>query len=239
MAQAAEEEILREQQELTAREAAEQALREAALQAALHAAAQAQARRAAELEAAEAASARQRAADEQALRELQLRRHEDEQRRLAAEVAAAEAARLAAVPPAPEPLPDRLPERTLVMVVDDSKVVRVKTSRLLAKHHYQVALAEDGEQALQLIARERPQVLITDVEMPGIDGIELTRRLRANASTARLPIIMVTSADDRLRGVANEVGVSVLLGKPYADEALIDSIEKLAGIAPAVRLSTA
>jgi len=144
---------------------------------------------------------------------------------------------LAAVPPPPEP--DRLPEQTLVMVVDDSKVVRVKTSRLLAKHQYRVALAEDGEQALLQIASELPHVLITDVEMPGIDGIELTRRLRANASTARLPIIMVTSADDRLRDVANEVGVSVLLGKPYSDEALIASIEQLAGIAPAARLSTA
>jgi CheY-like chemotaxis protein len=242
MAQLAEEEFLREQQEQAARVAAEQAEREAereaTLRATLQAEAQAQAQRAAAREAAEAL-ARQRAAEDHARREFQLRQQEEEQRRLAAAAAQAEATRLAAAPPAHEPEPDRVPEQTLVMVVDDSKVVRVKTSRLLAKHHYQVVLAEDGEQALQLIAREMPQVLITDVEMPGIDGVELTRRLRAKAGTARLPIIMITSADDRLRGVAKEVGVSVLLGKPYADDALIDSIEKLAGIAPGARLSTA
>jgi len=233
----AEDEIRREQEAQAARHAAEQAERdaaeqaaaeqEAALRAAYRAADEALARRAAERAAAEAL-ARQQAAEEHAERELQRQQQEAEQLRLAA-----------VQPPPPPPAPSRLPEQTLVMVVDDSKVVRVKTSRLLAKHQYRVVLAEDGEQALQQIAGDLPQVLITDVEMPGIDGIELTRRLRANASTAQLPIIMVTSADDRLRGVADEVGVSVLLGKPYADEALIASIEQLAGIAPAARLSPA
>ena len=237
MPQAAEDEIRREQEQLAARQAAERASRdaaeqaaaeqEAALRAAYRAAEEAQARRVAEREAAEAL-ARQQAADEHARRELQRQQQEAEE--------AEEQRRLAAVPP---PAPSRLPEQTLVMVVDDSKVVRVKTSRLLAKHQYRVVLAEDCEQALLQIASDPPQVLITDVEMPGIDGIELTRRLRANASTAQLPIIMVTSADDRLREVADEVGVSVLLGKPYADEALIGSIEQLVGIAPASRLSPA
>ena len=235
MPQAAEDEIRREQEQLAARQAAERASRdaaeqaaaeqEAALRAAYRAAEEAQARRVAEREAAEAL-ARQQAADEHARRELLRQQQEAEEERQ----------RLAAMPP---PAPSRLPEQTLVMVVDDSKVVRVKTSRLLAKHQYRVVLAEDGEQALLQIASDPPQVLITDVEMPGIDGIELTRRLRANAGTATLPIIMITSADDRLRGVADEVGVSVLLGKPYAEEALIASIEQLAGIAPAARLSTA
>lgn len=241
MPDAVEDELRREQEALAARHAAEQAERdaaeraaaeqEAALRAAYRAAEEASARRAAERAAAEA-QARQQAAEEHAQRELQRQQQEAEEQ---------ERQRLAAVPPPPppEPAPSRLPEQTLVMVVDDSKVVRVKTSRLLAKHQYRVLLAEDGEEALRLIAGDLPQVLITDVEMPGIDGIELTRRLRAQASTAQLPIVMITSADDRLRGVADEVGVSVLLGKPYADEALIASIEQLAGIAPAARLSAA
>jgi exodeoxyribonuclease-1 len=108
---------------------------------------------------------------------------------------------------APEPL---------VMVVDDSKVVRVKTSRLLAAHHFRVSLAEDGQAALEVIAREAPQVLITDVEMPGMDGLSLTRAVRADARTATLPVVMITSADDRLKDEAAAAGVTVLMGKPYS-----------------------
>lgn len=117
------------------------------------------------------------------------------------------------------------------MVVDDSKVVRVKTGRLLEKHHFRVAVAADGAEALSRIADEKPDLVITDVEMPGVDGVELTRRLRAAPATATLPVIMITSADDRMRGVADEVGVSMLLGKPYADEALVDAVARLAGVA--------
>ena len=76
-------------------------------------------------------------------------------------------------------------------------------------------------------------MLITDVEMPGVDGFELTRRLRADRRSAALPIIMVTSADDRLGGAAAEAGVTVLLGKPYSDDVLIGHIARLAGVSDA------
>jgi CheY-like chemotaxis protein len=116
------------------------------------------------------------------------------------------------------------------MIADDSKVVRVKTSRLLAAHGFRVALAEDGEQALSLIAQDLPQVLVTDVEMPHLDGLDLTRRLRADPRTAGLPVVMITSADDRLRDVAGEAGVTVLMGKPYAEQDLVAHVARLAGV---------
>ena len=119
------------------------------------------------------------------------------------------------------------------MVADDSKVVRVKTSRLLAAHHYRISLAENGEAALRLIEAEPPQLLITDVEMPGIDGFELTRRVRSNPHTAHIPIILITAADDRLRAAAAEAGVSVLLGKPYAEDELMAQIARLGNCAAA------
>lgn len=141
-----------------------------------------------------------------------------EAQRLEAERRAAEEAARAAPPP-------RLaPEQTLVMVADDSKVVRVKTSRLLAQHGYRVALAEDGQAAVRLMAAEMPHVLITDVEMPGMDGFELTRHVRGHAQTAHIPIIMITSADDRLKDAAAEAGVTMLLGKPYSEDDLIACI---------------
>lgn len=131
-------------------------------------------------------------------------------------------------PPAPAGLaPLRPPGPPTVLVADDSKVVRVKTGRLLEKQGWRVLLAEDGQAAVQLLQSESPDLLITDVEMPGLDGFELTRRLRASARWARLPVIMVTSSDDKHRDEAFAVGVNVLLGKPYADEALVAHAKQL------------
>jgi CheY-like chemotaxis protein len=111
------------------------------------------------------------------------------------------------------------------MVADDSKVVRVKTSRLLAQYQYQVSLAADGLEAAKQIDDGMPHVLITDVEMPGMDGFELTRHVRSNPRTAHIPVIMITAADDKHRADAELAGVSVLLGKPYPEEELIAHIE--------------
>jgi len=142
-----------------------------------------------------------------------------EAERLEAERRAAERAAVAVAP--------RLaPEQTLVMVADDSKVVRVKTSRLLAQRGYRVVLADNGEDAVAKLDGDLPHVLITDVEMPGIDGFELTRTVRASARTAHLPVIMITAADD-LAQAAADAGVSLLLGKPFDDDALIAGIERL------------
>jgi len=72
-------------------------------------------------------------------------------------------------------------------------------------------------------------VVITDVEMPGMDGFELTRHIRASPHTAHIPVIMITAADDRHREHADVAGVSVLMGKPYPDDALIAHIRVAMG----------
>jgi CheY-like chemotaxis protein len=107
--------------------------------------------------------------------------------------------------------------------------VRIKTGRLLAQHQYQVAYANDGLDAVQQLQSRLPDVVITDVEMPGMDGFELTRHIRGNAQTAQLPVIMITAADDRHREQAASAGVSVLLGKPYPEDALIAHIRLAMG----------
>lgn len=220
----ADDEARQHREAAAAHKAAHEAAQEAARASARRAAIEAQrlrdeARAAAQRKAAEAhAEAQRRAAADAA--------------RLAAEqqtlLQAARAAPRPAAPPAPvpPPPPPPLPHDTLVMVADDSKVVRVKTSRLLQQHQYRVVLAEDGQQAADLIERETPAVLITDVEMPGLDGFALTRHVRAHRHAARIPIIMITSADDRLKVAAAAAGVTLVLGKPYAEQALIDGIEQ-------------
>ena len=177
-------------------------------------------------QAAQAAQAeRERRAAEQAERErvaLAAAAAEAEAEREAQRLAAEQAA----VPPPPPP---KSAAQTLVLVADDSKVVRIKTGRLLAQHQYQVSYASDGLDAVQQMQAQPPDVLITDVEMPGMDGFELTRHIRGNPQTAQLPVIMITAADDRHRDEASAAGVSVLLGKPYSDEALIAHIRLAMG----------
>ena len=113
------------------------------------------------------------------------------------------------------------------MVADDSKVVRIKTGRLLSAHKYQVLMAEDGLDAAKQIENSVPDLLITDVDMPGMGGLQLVRHLRANPRTLGIPIIMVTADSEVLRTEALESGVNVLLGKPYPEEQLIAHIQRL------------
>jgi len=127
-----------------------------------------------------------------------------------------------AMPPAAADDPAVQP---MVMVADDSKVVRVKTGRILAQHPYRVCFAADGLEALQMIQASPPSLLITDVDMPGLDGFELTRRLRAEPATARLPVIMITAADATHRAAAKQAGVDVVLGKPFSEEDLIGHVQ--------------
>ena len=113
-----------------------------------------------------------------------------------------------------------------VLVVDDSKVVRIKTSRLLEKNHYRVLLADDGLSAVACLEVQPADLLITDVEMPGLDGFGLTQRLRASPRWAGLPVIMITSANDKHRAEAAAAGVDVLLGKPYDEQTLLVEVQR-------------
>ncbi|MBV8658633.1 MAG: Hpt domain-containing protein [Burkholderiales bacterium] len=118
----------------------------------------------------------------------------------------------------------------VVMVVDDSLTVRKITGRLLAREGYQVVTAKDGVDALQQLQDVRPAVMLLDVEMPRMDGFELTRNLRANADTRGIPIIMITSRTaDKHKNYAFELGVSVFLGKPYQEDELLEHIRRLIG----------
>ena len=112
----------------------------------------------------------------------------------------------------------------VVLLADDSKMVRVKTSKLLAAHGFQIVTAVDGLDAVKQLEGSLPDLVITDVDMPGMDGFGLTTHLRRTARTAHIPIVMITSAEDRHREEAMRVGVGLVLGKPYPEDALIAHI---------------
>ena len=114
---------------------------------------------------------------------------------------------------------DELP---LVLVVDDSITVRRVTQRLLKREGFRVALANDGLQALEKLQEEKPAVMLSDIEMPRMDGFDLVRTLRADAQLRDLPVIMITSRiAQKHRDHAIELGVDHYLGKPYSEEELL------------------
>jgi len=116
----------------------------------------------------------------------------------------------------------------LVMVVDDSLTVRKITTRLLVRAGYQVVTAKDGIDALEQLSEISPSVMLLDVEMPRMDGFELTKRLRQDSKTKQTPIIMITSRTaDKHRDYALQLGVNVYLGKPFQEEELLQQIAAL------------
>jgi chemosensory pili system protein ChpA (sensor histidine kinase/response regulator) len=116
----------------------------------------------------------------------------------------------------------------LIMVVDDSLTVRKIASRLLTRQGYRVVTAKDGAEALELLQDERPGVMLLDIEMPRMDGFEVTRHVRADAKTQDLPIVMITSRTaEKHRLHAFELGVDTFMGKPFQDDMLLQEIDML------------
>ena len=119
----------------------------------------------------------------------------------------------------------------LILVVDDSITVRRVTQRLLQREGYRVALAADGLQALERLQEEQPTVVLSDIEMPRMDGFDLARNIRADAALRELPIIMITSRiAEKHREHAMELGVNHYLGKPYSDEELLSLVKHYASL---------
>jgi chemosensory pili system protein ChpA (sensor histidine kinase/response regulator) len=120
-------------------------------------------------------------------------------------------------------------EAPLVLVVDDSLTVRKVTQRLLVREGYRVILAKDGLEALERLAQERPTVVLSDIEMPRMDGFDLLRNVRADGQLADLPVIMITSRiAQKHRDVAMELGANHYLGKPYGEEELLALVARYA-----------
>ncbi|MEA3194849.1 MAG: hypothetical protein QOD26_3182, partial [Betaproteobacteria bacterium] len=141
---------------------------------------------------------------------------------LAVRARAAAAAAAAPVEPVPVAPAVAVPA---VMVVDDSLTVRKITSRLLEREGYRVLLAKDGVDALEQMKDSMPAVLLVDIEMPRMDGFDLTRNVRADLRLQGIPIIMISSRTaEKHRSHAAELGVNAFLGKPYQESELLQHI---------------
>lgn len=119
-------------------------------------------------------------------------------------------------------------ERTHILVVDDAWSVRRSMQQLLEDAGYEVATAADGYDALDRLRVKTPALVITDLEMPNLNGLELTRRMREIPQWADIPVIMITSrtsAKHRDEGMRS--GVNVYLTKPYQDADLLARVRTL------------
>jgi chemosensory pili system protein ChpA (sensor histidine kinase/response regulator) len=113
----------------------------------------------------------------------------------------------------------------LVLVVDDSITVRRVTQRLLKREGYRVSTANDGLHALEVLRNEKPAVVLSDIEMPRMDGFELVRNIRSSGALRDLPVIMITSRiAQKHRDHAAELGVNHYLGKPYSEDELLSLV---------------
>lgn len=128
----------------------------------------------------------------------------------------------------------RLPQQVTVaanagiLVVDDSLSVRQALTQMLEDDGYAVHTAKDGVEALEVIGKLRPAALLVDLEMPRMNGLELTQRLREREETRNLPIIMVTSrTSEKHRNQAQIAGVDAYLTKPYRESDLLARLRSM------------
>ena len=115
-----------------------------------------------------------------------------------------------------------------ILVVEDEPDIRKLVRYNLAQERFKVVEAEDGERALRAIQRERPDVIILDLMLPGLSGLELCRTVRERAETARLPILMLTAkAGEADRVVGLEMGADDYLTKPFSPRELVARVKAL------------
>jgi two-component system chemotaxis sensor kinase CheA len=128
-----------------------------------------------------------------------------------------------------EPLPQRA--AATILVVDDALTVRELQRSIFEHAGYRVLVAAHGEEALERMAEERPDLVLTDVEMPVLDGFQLTERIRADADLASVPVVILTSRgseEARRRGL--EAGADSYIVKSGFDQsALLAAVERLLG----------
>lgn len=109
----------------------------------------------------------------------------------------------------------------VVLVADDDPSILDFTSRVVTKAGHRVVRAERGDVALELVRKERPALVFLDVLMPGLDGLEVCRAIRADAALARTPVVLVSAmGEDRLVTAARDAGADGYLTKPMRLDAL-------------------
>ncbi len=137
---------------------------------------------------------------------------------------AASPAQAAAPAGAPPPAPVAAGDGDFILVVDDEPQIRDLLKRFLSLRGYKVRVASDGQQALTMVEQQAPQLIVLDVYMPGINGVEVLRQLRRRKFTGGV-ILLTGSQDDKLLQEALDLGSVDVMGKPVDLERLALAIQ--------------
>jgi CheY-like chemotaxis protein len=118
-----------------------------------------------------------------------------------------------------------------ILLVEDSKFLRIATERTLSKAGYNVATASDGEEALRMAIRNVPDVVLLDMLLPRLAGLEVLQELKHNPATAKVPIIVLSCLSDKNEQKLKSDGATAYFEKSRLDanhgsEALLDTIEE-------------
>ena len=142
----------------------------------------------------------------------------------------------AAVVPPPVPVAaETSQERLPLLVVDDSAVVRAKLVKLFSDAGHEVVAARDGVEAMELLGQTRFGVLITDLEMPNMDGFELIKAVQGALATEDLPMIAITGHEELHARLHQIQGLYGMFHKPWNDRELIKRVEALSNLRRPVR----
>jgi two-component system response regulator MprA len=112
----------------------------------------------------------------------------------------------------------------LVLVVDDDDIIRRVVRTVLEADDFEVVEAKDGDEAIQKVSTDHPLVVVLDVMMPGLDGVEVCRRVRADGTK----VLMLTARDDAdVEQASKDAGADGFLAKPFSSVELLDKVEQL------------
>jgi CheY-like chemotaxis protein len=119
-------------------------------------------------------------------------------------------------------------EKTTILIVDDEIVSRYTIEALLESEQYTLLFAENGEQGIEKAEAMKPDIMLLDVMMPGMNGFAVCRKIRANAHLEDLPIVMITAWDDpTAKQRCLDVGANDVICKPFNRADLHDKVQTL------------
>ena len=117
--------------------------------------------------------------------------------------------------------------RARILIVDDHPTMREAMRLVLDDEGFTVDEAADGARALELVARDRPDLVLLELNMPGISGPDLLEALKASRVTSGIPVVVVTAEEEEGRRAAMQAGAEDYLTKPFSPHALVRTVERV------------
>lgn len=117
-----------------------------------------------------------------------------------------------------------------VLAIDDSRTIRTLVQRVMQEAGFDCVCADDGVQGVAMFARESPDVVITDINMPNLDGYGVIAQIRGGAANRTVPILVLTTENaDHLKARARAAGATGWIVKPFDDAAIISVVRRVTG----------